>query len=120
MHSVLASLAWVIWYTDTGTNNPSNSFQVSTSKLKSKRDKFTVSGLGLVYKSTVLKHYQYRSLHLNCFTNLCHVWTENVPLVHLNVKFRHLVPVSILIHTKHVAVTTFSHERDRKILVCYT
>jgi len=49
----------VIQYTGTGTNNPSNSIQVSTSKLKSTLDKFTVSGLGLVYESTVLKHYQY-------------------------------------------------------------
>jgi len=36
-----------------------------------------------------LKTLPVPSLHLNCFTNLCHVWTENVPLVHLNVKFRH-------------------------------
>jgi len=58
MHS---ALAWVIRYTGTGTNNPSNSFQVSTSTLKSKLDKFTVSGLGLrVYEPTVLKHYQHR------------------------------------------------------------
>jgi len=51
MHNVLA---WAIRYTGTGTNNPSSSFQVSTCKLKSKLDKFTVSGLGLVYESTVL------------------------------------------------------------------
>jgi len=43
----LASLALVIRYTSTGTNNPSNSFQVSTSKLKPKLDKFTVFGSGV-------------------------------------------------------------------------
>jgi len=82
----------VIRYTGTSTNNPSNSFQVSTCKLKSKLNKFTVSGPGLVYESKVLKHCQYRRCTLyavNCLTNPCHVWIENVPLVHLNVKFRH-------------------------------
>jgi len=72
MDSVLASLAWVIRYTDTGTNNPINSFQVSTSKLKSKLDKFTVSGLGLVYESTVFKIFPVPSLHLNYLTTLCY------------------------------------------------
>jgi len=69
----LASLDWVIRYTGTGNNNSSKSFQVSTSKPKSKLDKFTISGLGQVYESNSLETLTVRLLHLNCSTNPCHI-----------------------------------------------
>jgi len=31
-----------------------------------------------------------------------------------------LAPVNILMHTKHVAATIFSHGQDRKIFACFT